>query len=873
MADTNFSLKPGEINLDFIPLDWPLTPVGSKKDAYISGWQNNPCDKARIAEEIDSERCKAVGVIGGPVYNNPYGLAWVDIDGPSIYALIESLSGKSFDEAMSPTLTIQSGREGRERRLYIVKKENWQHIARNKYRWYSEENAEDKLELLWERHQGVLMGAHPDTDGYFTKENLGFEWASKLPELPTWLLESIKDKNKRQGKPATETTRLVAANFAINSQVSVERDMQLAKEAMWALPVEAVDDYDIWIMIGQSLHQLDETLLEEWDNWSQQSDKYRPGECHRRWLSFSKAGGRTLGSLIHVAQEHGWKPSQEYRAMNVDDDLLEQQAAQLAKIESEILEPVSNSVPTPTLPFSPPSVSKTTNKNKNKNKKEEDKEPKVKNPTSSEIAEILAAYYKGNLVYSEPHAQFYIYGHESPGLWSALSELEMQHQLQNMFRYWRHSEEENILPRGYSTNLITETYKHLQTIVPFKEWYDDNNYLLFTNGVLKLDTLELLPFDRELYINQQLPYAYDPGANCDKIKSWLSFTQWGNEDRVQVLRAWLRATLLGAYDLQKFVEIIGPGKSGKSTYANLCVALVGKSNIHASDFENLERGRFEAGSYMGKKLIVLQDQDRWGGSVAKLKAITGGDWIRPERKYQKDIDAFQFHGVVMITANESIQSTDYTSGLGRRRLTIPFDRAFTGNAKEQRELIKFNTKGEAGGEFAVELPGLVNWLLQMPEDDMRDYILHSGDKVEFFKNFEMQQRVSSNPILDWMDLHIVWDRGEATHLGIKKLTMPGSSRRYQASEKNLYPSYCEFCDNAGVNSVGRKRFQLLVMDIVRNQLRLPISNKTNTNGRPGTFFHIAVRESNPTRYVDFPSIIDVAANKERYSDMFKDMHV
>jgi hypothetical protein len=78
MADINFSLKPGEINLDFIPLDWPLTPLGGKKDAYISGWQNNPCDKARIAEEIDSERCKAVGVIGGPVYNNPYGLAWVD---------------------------------------------------------------------------------------------------------------------------------------------------------------------------------------------------------------------------------------------------------------------------------------------------------------------------------------------------------------------------------------------------------------------------------------------------------------------------------------------------------------------------------------------------------------------------------------------------------------------------------------------------------------------------------------------------------------------------------------------------------------------------------------------------------------------------
>ena len=28
---------------------------------------------------------------------------------------------------------------------------------------------------------------------------------------------------------------------------------------------------------------------------------------------------------------------------------------------------------------------------------------------------------------------------------------------------------------------------------------------------------------------------------------------------------------------KKFVEIVGPGKSGKSTYANLAVALVGKT--------------------------------------------------------------------------------------------------------------------------------------------------------------------------------------------------------------------------------------------------------------------------------------------------------
>ena len=84
--------------------------------------------------------------------------------------------------------------------------------------------------------------------------------------------------------------------------------MNIAREAMWAMPPEATNDYDIWIMVGQSLHALDETMLDEWDEWSKQSDKYREGECLRRWRSFTKGGGRSMGSLIHMAKQNGWQP-------------------------------------------------------------------------------------------------------------------------------------------------------------------------------------------------------------------------------------------------------------------------------------------------------------------------------------------------------------------------------------------------------------------------------------------------------------------------------------------------------------------------------------------------------------------------------------
>ena len=169
------SLSPGAINLDLIPVDWPLTPLGDKKNPYVTGWQNNPKDHEDIRKELESGECKAIGVLSGPVYNEPYGLVWIDVDGPSVYKLIEELSQLSIDQALPKTLTICSGREGRERKLYKVGKDDWKHFIRNKYAWQAEGDGE-KLEVLWKRHQGVLMGAHPDTPGYYTKENEDFSF-------------------------------------------------------------------------------------------------------------------------------------------------------------------------------------------------------------------------------------------------------------------------------------------------------------------------------------------------------------------------------------------------------------------------------------------------------------------------------------------------------------------------------------------------------------------------------------------------------------------------------------------------------------------------------------------------------------------------
>ena len=855
------SLRPGEIRLDYLPIDWPLTPLGANKDPYISGWQNNPYSVREIEEETLTGHCKAVGVLGGPVYNHPYGLVWVDIDGPSVYKLIEEVAGTDFATALPNTLTVLSGKEGREKKLYKLDREKHKHFVRNKYTWHAEENKE-KLEVLWKRHQGVVMGLHPETEGYYTAEGQGFEWVGSLPELPDWLLNSIINKNVKQGVPASETTRIVGPGFAINAEISLERDIQLAAEAMWAMPPEAADDYDIWITVGQSLHSLDESLLDQWDSWSHQSDKYKDGECARRWRSFSKEGGRGIGSLIHVAQEHGWKPSQDYKALGVDDVTLEHAAQLLAEIESQDARPKKKTVSTTDLPF--PSMSRGGWAQPVINDKK-GKDSKKRNPSSDTVTDIVLQLWKGNLRYCQTQGCFYLYEYKGKGLWTQLSDIEIKGEIKNKFEMVK----EDLLPNGYSMNLINDVMEQLRISVIFEDWYEGNNQLLFTNGILDVESKELLPFDREMYMTQQLPYEYDPSATCEPIIKWLKNAQDGNWGRVQVLRAWLRAVLMGNSEVQKFVEIVGPGKSGKSTYSNLAHALVGDDNAMISSLEHLEKNRFETANLYKKKLLLFNDVERYGGSVSVLKALTGRDLIRNERKFQSGSQKpFKFNGLVMITANEPIQTTDPTSGLARRRLTIPFDRPFTGSSAEQRTLIDMDDRGHPFGDFSELLPGLVNWVLDLSEAEMREYLMETNKKVDFFAKHHREQILKSNQIMDWMEHCLIFDPGISTPIGLAKHSPGGTSNIFVNWDKWLYASYCEFARSSNSNILGRSRFESLLMDICVHQLQLNVYKFKNRRGM--RVVNVACRSSDQ-KYEKFPSIVEVGLNKDEWRVHYGDI--
>lgn len=88
-------------------------------------------------------------------------------------------------------------------------------------------------------------------------------------------------------------------------------DYENAADALRRLSPWRCDDRDEWIRIGMALKAgLGEAGLELWDQWSQGSRKYAPGDCGSRWKTL-RPSNTTLGTLIFRAQEDNPKPKRE----------------------------------------------------------------------------------------------------------------------------------------------------------------------------------------------------------------------------------------------------------------------------------------------------------------------------------------------------------------------------------------------------------------------------------------------------------------------------------------------------------------------------------------------------------------------------------
>ena len=460
-----------------------------------------------------------------------------------------------------------------------------------------------------------------------------------------------------------------------------------------------------------------------------------------------------------------------------------------------------------------------------------DKFSRIPNWSQSDIANWLAERYRSSLAWNTELQEWYRYGAQIEGIWSKepvefigrviKSEIESLADL-----YARFNGEDN-RPK-YSISLINGIMALLKLDLAVLGWDESTGLLPLLNGVLDLKTKKLISHAPGHRLTWCLPYAYNPLISCDPIIDWLRDTCGGDRDLVQLMRAYLLGVVTGRTDWQKYLELIGAGGTGKSTFTRLAIALVGANNTHTTTLKKLEGEKFETASITDKRLVLINDSERYAGSVSTLKALTGQDTLPYEVKFKQSTGGFTPTAMVIVAANETIQSGDYTSGLERRRITVPMFNKIS--SENQRNLIE-HRNGEILGEFAQYIPGLLNWVLAMDKSEATRIIKNYQKAVPKLAVMKAITLVETNPIADWLDNNIVYRENYRTNIGVANRDKDSSSDRwYLNTARWLYANYAEYCHSTGTKSVGVRRFGNLLSDLCKNQLELNIEKGRDRNG-------------------------------------------
>lgn len=90
----------------------------------------------------------------------------------------------------------------------------------------------------------------------------------------------------------------------VSYPIDDEDDREKLLSALDAIPS---DPRDTWVKVGMALkHKFGDAGRPIWEQWAAKSEKYDTAGS-RKWASFGRRDGVTVGSIFHWAKENGWK--------------------------------------------------------------------------------------------------------------------------------------------------------------------------------------------------------------------------------------------------------------------------------------------------------------------------------------------------------------------------------------------------------------------------------------------------------------------------------------------------------------------------------------------------------------------------------------
>ncbi|HBE6381616.1 TPA: DNA primase [Escherichia coli] len=339
--------------------------------------------------------------------------------------------------------------------------------------------------------------------------------------------------------------------------------------------------------------------------------------------------------------------------------------------------------------------------------------PALNQMGASQRGEVLLEYYGRALAINDDSD---VVHHYNGIVWEPVSDKELQRSMAKIF-----------IDAGisYSQNAIKFAVDTMKLSLPVMGGAD-RNLIGFSNGVFDTRTGNFREHNKNDWLLNASELPFSPPAEGETLAThapnfwkWLRRSVANNDRKADRVLAALFMVLANRYDWQLFLEVTGPGGSGKSVMAEICTMLAGKANTVSASMKALEDAR-ERALVVGFSLIIMPDMTRYAGDGAGIKAITGGDKVAIDPKHKAPYST-RIPAVVLAVNNNAMSFSDRSGGISRRRVIFSFSEVVPENERDPMLAEKIE------GELAVVIRHL---LTRFNNQDEAKRLLYEQQKSE-----------------------------------------------------------------------------------------------------------------------------------------------
>lgn len=341
--------------------------------------------------------------------------------------------------------------------------------------------------------------------------------------------------------------------------------------------------------------------------------------------------------------------------------------------------------------------------------------------------------------------------------------------------------------RGDATDKArNEVIKYLRLVMP-QEKASPARYIGFANGVLDVETMELLSFSPEFRIPNVIPHDWNPDAQSDVLDRTIQRIACNDPFIENNLFEFIGLCMYRSCKYAYAAVLLGrkseTASNGKSTYIDLLRTILGEDNYSVLDLNELGQ-RFQAGNMAGKLANLADDissEFARGGNLTVFKKVVAGTEIGTDVKNRA---GFKFvpYCTMVLSANKFPKLETPDDGVMRRLFPIRFNAHFTPQDPDFDPEIGEKLKSEECIEAAI-VRGIAG-LRRVIENKRPTPNAESESMANAIK-------VENSSILQWIE-----DEEVGKSDFVERWTTRGA-----------YDAYSEWCHNSGIrNPYGKPQF-------------------------------------------------------------------